>query len=35
VAALKLDDDRLHKGRLQETVAVWNPATWLKITWAV
>jgi hypothetical protein len=35
VAALKLEEDGLHKGRLQETVAVWNPATWLKITRAL
>jgi hypothetical protein len=35
VAALKLEVDVLHKGNLQETVAVWNPATWLKITRAL
>jgi hypothetical protein len=35
VAALELGEDRLQKGRLQETVAVWSPATWLKITRAL
>jgi hypothetical protein len=32
VAALVTDDGRLQDGRLQETVAIWRPATWLKIT---
>jgi hypothetical protein len=30
--AFELDDGRLQNGRLQETVAIWSPATWLKIT---
>jgi hypothetical protein len=32
VAALELDDGRLQEGRLQERVAIWSPAMWLKIT---
>jgi hypothetical protein len=32
VAALEIDDGRLQDGRVQETVAIWRPATRLKIT---